>query len=679
MKKKKEKIKNKEKVNVFELVKDKFMAFLGSSKLVFSDNKLIIYFIIGNVINSWLLRTLTIGNWYSLAPLLADLVISIVVGSFALFVKKKYQFTYLMIMTVFSVIINLGNMIYYIYYSSYISVTFISFVLTNANTGDANVVGGLLQFKVFLFLWFIIYMIVGYFLFGKKRSKNKLERKIVLANCYSWALLFLILFLFMLKPVDYSRFYKQWNREYLVSRFGIYLYQMNDIVKSIEPQMASLFGSDKANKEINDYYENNINVEYTNKYSNIFKDKNVIAIHAESIQNAVIGLEINGKLVAPNLTRLSNQGIYFDNFYSQVSFGTSSDTEFTLATSLMPVNSGTVFINYSDKTYMSMYKELKNLDYYIFSMHANTGDFWNRNIMHQNLGYDKFYDKSFYNIDETIGFGLSDKSFIMQSVDEIEKIAKEHDKYYGTLITLSNHTPFDYTELFGEFDVSKTVDGVKYPYLEGTKLGNYFKSVHYADQQLGLLVEELEKRGLMNDSIIVIYGDHDARISTSEWRKFYNYDHVNDSVLDEEDPNYVELDYYWQELNRKVPFIIYSNDKEIQNKYSMKNSNIMGMYDVAPTLSNMLGFDMKYALGNDIFEIGDKNVVVLPNGNFITNYVYYNDNKGEYKLLKDTPLNDEYINECKNYTQEVLKISNQVIVYDYFKKLNSKEEYEVEK
>ena len=161
--------------------------------------------------------------------------------------------------------------------------------------------------------------------------------------------------------------------------------------------------------------------------------------------------------------------------------------------------------------------------------------------------------------------------------------------------------------------------------------------------------------------------------------KIFNYDHVNDSVLDEEDPNYVELDYYWQELNIKVPFIIYSNDKGIQNKYSMKNSNIMGMYDVAPTLSNMLGFDMKYALGNDIFEVGDKNVVVLPNGNFITNYVYYNDNKGEYKLLKDNPLSDEYINECKNYTQEILKISNEVIVYDYFKKLNSKEEYEVEK
>ena len=65
-------------------------------------------------------------------------------------------------------------------------------------------------------------------------------------------------------------------------------------------------------------------------------------------------------IVAPNLKRLSSEGLYFSNFYSQVSFGTSSDTEFTYATSLLPVSSGTVFINHSDKEYVSFYKLLKD-------------------------------------------------------------------------------------------------------------------------------------------------------------------------------------------------------------------------------------------------------------------------------------------------------------------------------
>ena len=262
------------------------------------------------------------------------------------------------------------------------------------------------------------------------------------------------------------------------------------------------------------------------------------------MQNINLSLSFNGVDVAPNLKRLSSEGLYFSNFYSQVSFGTSSDTEFTYATSLLPVSSGTVFINYSDGTYNTIYKALKEKGYYTFSMHANTGDFWNRNIMYKALGYDDFYEKSSYNIDEQIGFGLSDRSFITQSVEKIKKIASEHENFYGTIITLSNHTPFDEIESYGEYDVSKTIDGVKYDYLEGTKLGNYMKSVHYADQQIGLLIELLDKEGLLDNTVIVIYGDHDARISKSEWNLMYNYNPETNSALSEDDPNYKNIDYY---------------------------------------------------------------------------------------------------------------------------------------
>ena len=68
-------------------------------------------------------------------------------------------------------------------------------------------------------------------------------------------LVILIIFLSSLKTVDYGRLNSQWNREYLVSRFGVYLYQINDMVKSIEPKMATLFGKDKAYKEINEFYK----------------------------------------------------------------------------------------------------------------------------------------------------------------------------------------------------------------------------------------------------------------------------------------------------------------------------------------------------------------------------------------------------------------------------------------
>ena len=189
---------------------------------------------------------------------------------------------------------------------------------------------------------------------------KRVTRKTIFKTLYTWILVFFIIFLSTLKPVDFSRLYSQWNREYLVSRFGVYMYQINDIVKSIEPKMSTLFGKDKAYKEINEYYLEEGNSEKKNSYSNIFKGKNVIAVHAESMQNVLINLKIGGKEITPNLNKLTKEGLYFENFYSQVSFGTSSDTEFTYATSLLPVSSGTVFINHSDKEYVSFYKLLKD-------------------------------------------------------------------------------------------------------------------------------------------------------------------------------------------------------------------------------------------------------------------------------------------------------------------------------
>lgn len=668
----------------FFLKCDRFLrkAFLGV-KLLLSENPLVFYYILGSTFNGILLRLLTVKNIFTISPILSDIAVSIFFASFYFFITKKkdgfFRKLYIICLSLISVIVVIANSIYYSYYDSFISITFISFALANHETGDANVIGQFFQIRHFIYLWFLIFMIVIATKKNNKAVKETVTHPIkVIYTCFG---VIGILFLLTLTPKDFSRFYSQWNREYLVSKFGVYLYQINDVFKSVEPKMISLFGTDKAYKNISSYYEENPYKESKNKYTDVLKGKNVIAIHAESMQNAMLGLKINGQEVTPNLNKLSKQGIYFSNFYSQVSVGTSSDTEFTLASSVLPINNGSVFINYYDRTYKTAYQELTNMGYYTFSMHANNGDFWNRNIMHKNLGYQYFYEKASYEIDQTSGFGLTDESFMRQSVDKIEEINKEHKLYYGTLITLTNHTPFDDVDTYGDFDLTMTVNGVTTPYLEDTKIGNYIKSVHYADKQIGLLVELLDKRGLLDNTVIVIYGDHDARLSYSSWDYFYNYDYTTGDVYDEDDPRRVDIDYYFYELNRKVPFIIWSNDKNFQQNYATEVTLASGMYNVMPTLANMLGFDMKYALGKDVFQIledsknkkDSDNIVVFPGGNFVTNYIYYNDSKGEYKLLQDKALDDNYVTEKKAEAAKILSVSNDIIVYNYFKEDNSNE------
>lgn len=656
-------------------IKKKIVEFFKQTKKVIKDNSLLFVFVVGTLLNDILLRAFTIGQIYKISPFVVDLFVTLIFASIYFLIKEKNRFKYLFILSIISTIVCIANSIYYSYYSSFISVTFISFAFTNTETGDANVVGNLLKLKYFIFIWLPICLYIV-----NKRKKVKLKEtygKEYYKFTLKWILISLIICVCSLEYVAYARLISQWNREYIVNNFGVYTYQISDVLKSISPSMASMFGSDKARKEINDYYDNKKNNNYYNEYTNFFEGKNVIAVHAESMQRVNMDISFNGIDVTPNLNKLAKEGIYFSNFYSQVSFGTSSDTEFTIATGLLPSKVGTVFINYADREYVSMYNLLKEKGYTTVSMHANVGNFWNRNKMYTKLGYDYFYDKSSYEIDETIGFGLSDKSFVKQSVQKLKELEKEKGKFYATLITLSNHTPFEDVDKYGEYDVSMSVDGVRYDYMENTKLGNYFKSSHYADAQIGLLIEELKKENMLDNTVIIIYGDHDARIEKSEWNRFYNYDYKTSSIKSSDDESYVDIDYYFYEINKKVPFIIWSNDEKFKTTLSKEIKEVGGMIDVGPTIMNLLGIHNKYFLGNDLLN-KENNIVVFPNGNFVTDKVYYSELKNEYKLLKDVPIEENYIENCKTYTEKIIDVSNDIIVYNYFRKELSEVRFEKE-
>ena len=227
-------------------------------------------------------------------------------------------------------------------------------------------------------------------------------------------------------------------------------------------------------------------------------------------------------------------------------------------------------------------------------MHGNVGDFWNRQTMHKNLGYKKFYSKSSYDVDEVFGLGLSDKSFFRQSVPIIKEISSQNQPFYGLLITLTNHTPWSDVDKYSELEFTKTVniDGedVTRDYIENTTMGDYLKTVNYMDSAFGEFMSALDQEGLLENTIVVIYGDHDARISKKYYDILYNYDAYNDTILSTEDSNYKEVGSFAYELNRKVPLIIWSKNK----KFSETVSTPMGMIDVLPTLGNMLNIRSKY-------------------------------------------------------------------------------------
>lgn len=651
-------------------------------KKYFTDNTLFLTFVLVCVINSTMLRFFTmhtLENYLAIKPIIADIGIVVLVGSFSYLFKGKKRYTYLLIASIFFTAICMINSIYYTFYTSFASASMLSLTQFIAPVSDA-VVENVLQLKDLLYLVPFAFFIFTYHRLlkkGKFKRYTKTERKTNWLHTFIAGVVILVVFTVTLSGLEIGRFVKQWNREYIVMRFGIYLYQGNDVVKSLQPKISAMFGYDNAKKEFDEYFKDKSDTrDYTNEYTGILEGKNVIVIHAESFQDVALNRTFNGQEVTPNMNKLIKEGLFFSNFYSQVSVGTSSDTELTFNTSLMPTQNGTAFVSYFDRTYNGTPKFMKEKGYYTFSMHANNADFWNRRAMHESLGYDKFYSKETYKTEgeEMIGLGLSDKSFFKQSVEKLKKIKQDHDKFYGIAISLSNHTPFSDVTKYGEFKVTMneevtnedgTTTTVEHPYLEGTKLGNYFKSVHYADAALGEFFQELDEAGLLDNTVVMLYGDHDARLPKADYVKMFNYDITTNSVKSKDDPTYQEFNSYHYELNRKVPLLIWTKDDTIKAK---EVTDIMGMYDVQPTISNMLGFYNKYSLGHDIFEIKDNNIVVFPNGNWLTNKVYYNSQKGEYMSLKDEVISDDYISENSKYTEKLLDVSNNIIVFDLLNK-----------
>ena len=399
--------------------------------------------------------------------------------------------------------------------------------------------------------------------------------------------------------------------------------------------------TDEEKGMIEDTFERKNKERIGGNYSGIAEGKNLIIVQMEAMQSFVIGRTINGKEITPNLNKFINESLYFDNIYYQTAGGNTSDAEFLCNTSMYPVAEGAIYYRFFENTYNSMPLALKEKGYDTYSLHAYEEVFWNRKEMYKSIGFDNFISVKDYQMDDLAGWhgeALSDMSFFRQSFDKIDT----SKPFYSFFVTLSCHHPFDYFEDY-DFNVGE---------LQGTYLGNYIKAAHYADECIGYFIDELKKRDLFDDSLLVLYGDHKAIpiVNAEELYEFLELEEREDT---------------WAKL-QKVPLMIkYPNQKTPE-----VISNIGGQIDILPTISNMMGFDFPYALGKDLLNT-DKQYAIFRNGTIVTNdYVYINCSRNVYDYKNGTMLDLElFEEEISSYLNE-LQVSDIIITKDLFKKLN---------
>ncbi|WP_404403871.1 LTA synthase family protein [Jeotgalibacillus malaysiensis] len=520
----------------------------------------------------------------------------LIFGVGLLFKKEKTRNNYVIITSFVLTAILFANMVFYRFFNDFIT---LPVLFQTSNFGD---LGGSAVENIYMTdaLYFVDVLIL--IVLAKYKPSFMVFKEPTKVNRRAYFLVAIATFFLNLGLAETERpqlLTRTFDREMLVKNIGTYNYHIYDVyLQSKQSAQRALADSD-ALVDVNNYVQAN-KADVNNEMHGIGEGKNLIVVKLESMQNFVINNEMNGEVITPFLNSLTEDEstVYMDNFYHQTEQGKTSDSEFLLDNSLYPLGRGAVFFTHSGNEFNTLTDSLNEAGYYTNAMHANNKSFWNRDIVYDNFGYDRYYSLSDYTVEEgqAVNWGMKDIPFFEQSVEHMKEMEQP---FYSKMITLTNHHPFYLDEedkFINEFDSNS-----------GT-LNRYFQTVRYQDEAIKEFFTYLKEAGLYEDSVIVMYGDH---YGISE-----NHNVAMAQYLEQE-----EITAFDSAQLQRVPMFIHIPGEDIGET----NSKLAGQIDLKPTIQSIMGIEGSNSIqfGQDIFSEENDNTVILRDGRVISENLVY--------------------------------------------------------
>ena len=390
---------------------------------------------------------------------------------------------------------------------------------------------------------------------------------------------------------------------------------------------------------LNNYFINNI---YTgiNSYTGLFEDKNLIVIMMESVNDIFINEDLY-----PNFYKLLSEGYYFKNNYSPRNSCATGNNEFSGMTGLYSIYNKCTSNTYSSNLYPeSIFNLFNRKGYQTTSMHDYTEKYYARREFHTNMGSGRYYDVDDLKLEYNTRYEewASDEEFMKEVIKILDQY-DENDKFMTWLTTVTSHQPY-----------GESIYGNKYLYLfEGKqyddydiKLKRYMSKLKVLDNGLGVLLDGLESQGKLENTVIVLYGDH------------YPYG-LSNNVLEAALPYSIDEKYE----NERVPFVIWSSDIEATT-YAQYTSYV----NIVPTIANLfnLDFDSRYYTGTDLFSNLYESLVVFADGSWKNEKAFYDAYTGNITYYGNEEYTIEEIIEINQMVENKIKYSNLAIQHDYF-------------
>ena len=539
-----------------------------------------------------------------------------------------------------------------IYYS--MTHNFFDFILLESTSeGAPYMMDCIKNCNVWIYIWFVIIIFTIYIGFKKIPKKDNFNYK----NVIIVVLVFLLIHLLLPNLYGSANSSLEWNT--WQNPRNIYK-NFNDANKSMS--ITGLYEYTIRNfyitflqteeEETSEDYEFlmeafSVNNNEVNKYTGIFKNKNLIFVQLEGIDDWLLT-----EKDMPTLYGMLNNSFVFQNHYSYYNGGGSTfNSEFA-------VNTGFITpLSYTQNAYSfnknsfpySMANMFKNQDYDVNAFHMNSGEYYSRQTNYTNWGYDKYYGLLDIN-------DYKDKSYtldreLINDVTFQERMFPKDSKFVDYLITYSNHLPFTNTKgvcklLYDmEMDLDDTVDTGEESssmFVQLTEEECIRKQAHETDYMMELLLKKLTELNLIDDTVIVVFTDH------------YLYTVEDKTILDK----YKNTS---NNLINKTPFFIWQNN--------MKRTNIKevtSQLNILPTTLNLFGinYNPNYYIGSDALSSNYKGIV------FFSDYSWYDGNiyVDNGVIANNKSSSQEYLDEKNYYIHYLTKKNDLALKYNVFKK-----------
>ena len=571
------------------------------------------------------------------------------------------------------ILITLAQIVYYNFYNS-----MFSFLSLTTGTGQV------MQFYVMIAsviarIWYIFAIIlIPYILFLIFKNKLFNFKKNSLKFLISYLLIFILSFLgivlvisknnegfyslkrlifkthapmltidktglFTMEMIDIERYIFGFNEEIYSEQINVNNEEEKVPEVKIEYNTTDIDFDKLINDETDDkiksmhVYFKNTDPSNKNEYTGMFKDKNLIFITAEAFDT----IAIDEKLT-PTLYKIANNSFIFKNYYQPLYPVSTSDGEYMNLNSLIPKEGVWSFKQTSKISMPYGIGNMFNKEGYVsYGFHNHNYNYYDRQKSHKNIGL-KYYG---------CGNGLEKKmnckhwpNSDKEMIDATTSYYIDNDKFMTYYMTVSGHLNYNFSGNNMAYRNKNKVKNLKY----STAIKAYLATQIELDKSIEKLLQVLEEKGKLNDTLIVIAPDHYPYGLTIK--------QINEiSTIDRND----KFEKFHTTLIMYNPNI----EKTVVDK-------VISSLDILPTIYNLYGltFDSRLLMGRDIFS-NNEHIVILSDRSWITDKGKYNSVTKEFTSTTNEEIEKDYIDRINMIVNQRFSMSSLIIDNDYYKKI----------